>query len=644
MHDAGSARRFTLSICPFATTLYNVHRRIHPNCVLLRDGANVSLAAGVGETLFGVIVDTECDATGQLLTPLSGLPSPSRCKPASFRAAFDGPAMLVAPVWPVIGTAHYDFSAHLADAGEYALSVRLDFDHDEGLCGCIDAGPNATRAKFHYLCGGPQAQRDAFGTPRLTVHVGREVTSAPGTEPVGLPMPRRTPWADGTGGRGGRWLAVDCGATAGAGSYVDAVCGYARRAPLTALPPKQQWYHRSVLDLLRGGRWLYVPHDQESYRVLPFEGLAPRGGSYWLHLEGDSTLLRGEKEELIWLMSAVAAAANTSRALGRPVREVLEQHAADIAAGRAPPSHHSIVNHLRVRCVAVGGNWTKARVLRAAQAHVFEKIGACGSPKAQGVSKNSNSLVNLFSFEIDAHGTEFHLSTGAAGGSQAGGGAGHSCYYGDADLEKCNGFYGVGGGFWRNLADVIGPLTRRSAPDALAFEMGLHIMDRHTNSSDLCTSTAYEEHVSFWMRSLVAALPATRLLWRGVTPTLFSDGYGYEGWRAGAVQMAAHYNASAPLRAGDGWPPPRASLNPAWSCRTPDRVRALDALARRSAALHGVEVLDIPAIAAAFENASIDNRHIDGGIERKNEQPVSLAMVNELLNELHNEAFWSNSA
>ena len=114
MHDAGSARRLTLSICPFATTLYNVHRRIHPNCVLLRDGANVSLAAGVGETLFGVIVDTECDATGQLLTPLSGLPSPSRCKPASFRAAFVGPAMLVAPVWPVIGTAHYDFSAHLA--------------------------------------------------------------------------------------------------------------------------------------------------------------------------------------------------------------------------------------------------------------------------------------------------------------------------------------------------------------------------------------------------------------------------------------------------------------------------------------------------------------------------------------------------
>ena len=49
------------------------------------------------------------------------------------------------------------------------------------------------------------------------------------------------------------------------------------------------------------------------------------------------------------------------------------------------------------------------------------------------------------------------------------------------------------------------------------------------------------------------------------------------------------------------------------------------------------------AIAAAFENASIDNRHIDGGIERKNEQPVSLAMVNELLNELHNEAFWSRN-
>ena len=30
-----SAQRFSLMLCPMATTLYNVHRRVHKSCVAL---------------------------------------------------------------------------------------------------------------------------------------------------------------------------------------------------------------------------------------------------------------------------------------------------------------------------------------------------------------------------------------------------------------------------------------------------------------------------------------------------------------------------------------------------------------------------------------------------------------------------------
>ena len=47
------------------------------------------------------------------------------------------------------------------------------------------------------------------------------------------------------------------------------------------------------------------------YRAMPLDELLPEdGASYWVHMEGDSTVMRAEKEELLWLMAngSVAAA------------------------------------------------------------------------------------------------------------------------------------------------------------------------------------------------------------------------------------------------------------------------------------------------------------------------------------------------
>ena len=51
---------------------------------------------------------------------------------------------------------------------------------------------------------------------------------------------------------------------------------------------------------MRRRPWLYVPYrGAHSYRVLPLDFVR---GTYWLHEEGDSTILRGEKEDLVWLL------------------------------------------------------------------------------------------------------------------------------------------------------------------------------------------------------------------------------------------------------------------------------------------------------------------------------------------------------
>ena len=39
--------------------------------------------------------------------------------------------------------------------------------------------------------------------------------------------------------------------------------------------------------------WLYMPFLAEDYRLLPLDFVTAAG--YWLHVEGDSTITRGEK-------------------------------------------------------------------------------------------------------------------------------------------------------------------------------------------------------------------------------------------------------------------------------------------------------------------------------------------------------------
>ena len=97
--------------------------------------------------------------------------------------------------------------------------------------------------------------------------------------------------AGGYDGPKGRWLRANCNGTDARASAHRRFEEHACDAHGTHAP----------IDLMRARPWLYVPYrGARSYRVLPLDFV--RGGTYWLHEEGDSTILRGEKEDLAWLL------------------------------------------------------------------------------------------------------------------------------------------------------------------------------------------------------------------------------------------------------------------------------------------------------------------------------------------------------
>ena len=95
---------------------------------------------------------------------------------------------------------------------------------------------------------------------------------------------------EGYGRPKGRWLRANCNGThAGASAH--------RRFEERACAAHNT---HAPADLMRRRPWLYVPYrGAHSYRVLPLDFVR---GTYWLHEEGDSTILRGEKEDLVWLL------------------------------------------------------------------------------------------------------------------------------------------------------------------------------------------------------------------------------------------------------------------------------------------------------------------------------------------------------
>ena len=244
-----------------------------------------------GSSLQGTIHDLRCLNERRTLTApqlnRSG-PNVGRCPLSSFVVRLDGPAIHTPRVHARWGSeGRYDFHAHVAEPGSFRLDVRLDFAGDAGLCGC-----NAARSVilFQHL---------------LTAHVE-----------VAAPVPGVAARNSRSHSRSlprGRWLRIpNCSAGGRDGmplpastlEFMDEAC--AATGPPRALiagywgatfPPSSP-------------RWLYAPDSER--RVLPFD-FVPPNGSFWLHVLGDSTVMRGEKEDLVLLLNNGSSAATRAQ-------------------------------------------------------------------------------------------------------------------------------------------------------------------------------------------------------------------------------------------------------------------------------------------------------------------------------------------
>uniref|UniRef100_A0A7S0JC13 Uncharacterized protein n=1 Tax=Calcidiscus leptoporus TaxID=127549 RepID=A0A7S0JC13_9EUKA len=326
-----------------------------------------------------------------------------------------------------------------------------------------------------------------------------------------------------------------------------------------------------------------------SFRVLPLD-FVPPAGSYWLHVAGDSTLQRGEKEDLVLLLS------NDSSAVTRAQRIV---------------------------CL-----WPWANRSRAS-------LEACGSPRAIGNAKTGDA-VNLLSWRLP-HGGVLHVSYHAATGM-----AGTNPQYGRcnaSDLHArvpvpgrhgslwlaCNASRGVGAAEWLALGSQGEAFTGRPQPDAIVLNFALHAV----GDPSLCGEGVerYHQLWSFLLAS-VRSVYAGLLVWHTGFLTHFDDVQAQ-----GAVQhkQEAGYPASARRIASS------------WKCRTTDRLHLLADAIRPLMRRHGVETVDGLEISAPWPEATRDNRHFDGGKRNFMRQGVSIAALNEVLNLLSRAATQNRS-
>ena len=109
-------------------------------------------------------------------------------------------------------------------------------------------------------------------------------------------------------------------------------------------------------------------------------------------------------------------------------------------------------------------------------------------------------------------------------------------------------------------------------------------------------------------------------------------------WHTG---LAVQFNDAVPRQLngaikgppeGGTWPATAKTMHPVWSCRSRDRMWHLFDQVRPVAARFGFHVLDALSITEPWTQATIDNRHYEGGKKNKLKQVASIAILNELLN------------
>ena len=550
------------------------HHRVRAYRVELCAGAGACTPVGpAGLTLdlptrslvAGRVHDAHCALKG---LPLTLLPTGARgrCAVATFTARLDGPAIHTPRVRPLYGSngTYAIEPVHIADAGEYSLSLRLDHQNDAGMCACR---VNESVTYLHQLLARSPTIIRAADAPRAAT-----VSPAP---PGGLGTPPL-----------GRWLRHNCSTGAARGRlppaearYVDDWC--AARGPRAAL--------------LRRGEHLYVPSARGvRWRVLPLDfardranAAAAAGGErvFWLHMGGDSIIMRGELEELLALFEGLNGAK---------------------------------YNMHNVTCLDVMGGRTLVRRT------------VCGDHRARGLARTSHGLVNVHEWTFGELGGTLGEDLGGAGRLivSTHGGTGVTpppvvagCRGVDDVLppppghrgreHHCNATHGVGSLFWPELFKLMRSKMRtNAAPDAIVYNYMLH----YAISDKLCTSE-YADYWRFAMRSVRAAYAGDVLWHTGLRTHFDAPGHG------------AVYREQA-----DGWPDGAHGIRSYWMCRSSSRIDRLRDEAGRVASEYGAHELAADDICAAWPMGTVDNRHFEGGFFNRRKQVVSITVLNALLN------------
>lgn len=392
-------------------------------CTAIEPRRHHRLEAELGEHLRGEIVDNGCAFRNAILAAPGHRSHSGGCRASSFTARLTGNESLMTPrVLAREGTAgRYVFSAPLWDEDDLSLELRLDFSDDRGVCDC-NAG-NATILFRQLLSSRP------VHITVLPAASGRSTASSVLHEGYGRPK--------------GRWLRANCSGTdAGASAH--------RRFEERACAAHNT---HAPVDLMRRRPWLYVPYrGAHSYRVLPLDFVR---GTYWLHEEGDSTILRGEKEDLVWLL-----------------------YGANITAVRRTP----------VICIYAGQGAERAELKREG-CGTYRAVGyrkTCASPRAAAaaartsfplltpgvwhLTRRSHGMLNVFSWELPTG--RLVVSYGPAGGSS--GGYTHNCTAPGASAQ-CDTKHGVGRSYWAGVFDSVRAVLNlsQSQPNAIVLAYAL---------------------------------------------------------------------------------------------------------------------------------------------------------------------------
>ena len=415
-----------------------------PKRVRLRDG----------EHLVGIVQDRKCQLAHTTLC--ESLMCSKVCPVASFSVRLSGPALLLPRVQPVWGSSgQYKLHAYPGLPGVYNLSVWLEYGGSDARCGCVNASMVPMVPITHAT---------------VVVHGDADLRAKAAQLHHGA----------------GSWARIDCTQAMSNSNVTDLVCNrllrdVCVRANRVGVEPHQ------ALDLLQmdgDQTWLYLPHQchhagpsSEAYRRGPLDFVR---GIYWLHFEGDSIMLRGEKEELMWFMNG----ANATAVVLQRVTCI------DVMRGK--------VKHRRAVCGDAGEN--------------------------KGILRNDWANVALYTWQLDT-GTLF------ASFSPAGGTGGRwelkpmrtkaaarigECQNNRSLCEpRCANTYGVGTAYWRELFRLVGPIVGAVQPHAVVLNYAAHFLGP---AHECSASGTYTSHLDHWFRSLRSVYKG-EVVWRTASMT-----------------------------------------------------------------------------------------------------------------------------